>query len=243
MKRFWVGIFLVLGLVACQDSKKIEKTGEIESKEIESNVKNNFVFKQDYAVSPEMQNFPIYEIGELIKNLMLDVNQTYFEWSHLANDEHIQWQTDGYNEQYNSHTHSTMTRREGLVRIHVLGERVAILRDRNYEAPWEINYYGAQANMGVTSIDITPTGDFQTFPDLTPSMKKQNIDVNKICEQAYAGERTTVYVLQAKQKQKLFLIDQTSTGSAGSSQWITLEMQDKSTEWCADDGLKAQIED
>ncbi|QIO06885.1 hypothetical protein [Acinetobacter shaoyimingii] len=242
MKKRLSMMLLALGLAACQDSSKIEKTNEIENKKAQSDSQNDVVFKQDYAVPQEMQETPIYEMGELIKNLMLDEKQTQYSWDQLANDEHIQWQTVGYTEQFNTHTNSTITRREGLVRVHVLGDRVAILRERKYEAPWEINYYGAEAKWGVTSIDLNPTGDFQEFPDPIPSLKKQKISVNKMCEQKYLGDQTTVYLLKANNKQDIYFVDQISTGSAGSSRWLSLSMQDKSTEWCPESNAPSDLE-
>lgn len=227
-------------LTACDHAKDIEK--EQTEKDVKTEVNEDVKFKQDYEVAPEMQDYPIYEIGSLIKKLMLDKNQQVYGWDHLANDEHIQWITQGYDEQYNMQTNTATTRREGLVRIHVLGERVAILRDRNYEAPWQLTYQGKQSKLGVTEIDLYPTGDFQTFPDPVRSLRKQNIKAEMVCEQKYAGERTAVYWLQAKNKQEIFLVDQTSTGSGGSSRWLTLAMQDKSTEWCPDDGVATEPE-
>ncbi len=233
MKKIWP-VIAVLLLSACDGAKNPENAHvqqEAPSKPVEA-VK----FHQDLQVSPEMQDYPIYEIGVLIKQLMLDQGQTFYDWSHLANDQHIKWVTDGYKESFNAYQNKTITQREGLVRVHILGDRVGQLRDRNYETPWKLNYQGESAKFGVKQIDLNPNGDFLTFPDPIPSLKKQNIMVSSICHQQVPGGGTQVYVLKAKNKQDMYLIDQESGGSGGSNRWLTLQMEDQSTEWCPDDG-------
>lgn len=226
-------VLLTLALVACQDSSHVNKEQTQQNEKV--SIADDIQFKQDYDVTPEMQSFPIYEIGELIQQLMLDQAQSHYGWEHLANDAHIQWTTEGYDEQRDATGYQSITQRDGLVRVHILGERVGDLRDRHYETPWKLHYEGGAAKFGVKQIDLEPSGDFKTFPDPLASLKKQKIKANVICSQKFAGEEIKAYQLQAKNKHDLFLVDRTSTGSGGSTRWLSLYLDDQSTEWCPDD--------
>lgn len=226
--------FLAL-LMGCSDKKTMEHSDEIAVEQDET------VFAEQLEIQPELQGFHSYELGDLLKNLMLDdlkeKSLSTWNWDQLANDKKIYWVTEGYQEHYDRYNNHSTTKREGVARIHLLGERVSELKERKYEAPWSIRYEGGEAKFGVNTIYIQPEVDAMvTFPDPEPSLKKQNLKLEVICEQAFAGEHTKVTKISSRKKLPMYLIDRTSGGSAGESRWLELSMQDLSTEWCPDDG-------
>lgn len=236
-----IGLCVLVVLMGCSDKKSIEN-------EAYEPQEDPTQFKEVLEVHPEMLGFHAYELGELIKNLMLedkgDESTPVWDWDLLANDQKIRWMTEGLKENYNTYTMTTMTTREGYARIHLLGERVSQLKDRKYEVPWKISYAGAEAKFGVNTITLQPVSDLMlSFNDPEPSLKKQSIKLNVICEQSFAGEHIKVTQLSLRKKQPVYLIDRSSGGSGGESRWLELSLQDLSTEWCADqnEGIETEF--
>lgn len=231
---------MLIALVGCTDKPSVENA-EYEQQEDPTE------FKEDLEVHPEMLGFHAYELGEVIKHLMLEdkgkEDSVVWEWDQLANDKKIRWMTEGLKENYNSYTMTTVTTREGYVRIHLLGERVSQLKERKYEVPWKITYEGADAKFGVNTIALQPASDLMlSFNDPEPSLKKQSLKLEVICEQMFAGEHIKVTQISARKKLPMYLIDRTSGGSGGESRWLELSLQDFSTEWCPDDNQNEDAE-
>ena len=241
MKKCLLTLALVL-LVGCQDNKREtpESYNDDQKKTLKDNddssltrvAESHIEYKQQYQVADEMKDFPIYEIGELIVNLMTDEDQLIFGWEHLQDDKHIKWLTSEYQEELNSQNNTTFTSREGLVRVHIQGNRVGHYQAENIESPWLINYLGREAKLGVQSVEIAPVGDFQNFPDPLASLKQHRVAYKTLCESTAGEEHTAVYALTAPKKQPIYLFDQSSAGSAGSSRWLTLYVQNPEKTWC-----------
>lgn len=238
MKKF-IGLCLLLTLMmGCSEQKKTINIEEEQQKE-----EDHTQFTENLEIEPELIGFHAYELGELVKNLMPDAQKNQmleiWQWDDLANDTKIRWITNGYKEEYNSHTLSTISSREGLARVHQLGERVSQLKDRKYEVPWLIRYEGTDARFGVNLITLQPKSDAMiSFADPTPSLKQQSIKITAICSQSFLGEMTDVSLLEARNKQPVYLIDRSSGGSGGEIRWLELSLRDLSTEWCPDDHHK-----
>lgn len=219
-----LGLCLFMALVGC--NKNIEQTPADEPP------KDTTVYKEQLEIDPNMQGYLSYELGELVKSLMIDKEKEFLDWDHRANDHKIYWVTQGFNEQYDEYNNRYYSTREGLVRVHLLGERVSELRDRKYEVPWQIKFEGAEAKFGVEGIMIMPSGAFQTFNDPLPSFKKADIKYTLVCQKTEAGDHVNQYKISARGKQEMYLLDIESGGSGGSSRWLDLSLEDKSEEWC-----------
>lgn len=236
MKKL-IGLCVLITLMGCSEQKKPVSVEEEQQKE------DTTQFTENLEVEPELIGFHSYELGELVKNLMPDAQKEkipeVWQWDDLANDAKIRWITEGHKEEYNSYTLTTISSREGLVRVHQLGERVSQLKDRKYEVPWSIRYESTDAKFGVSSITLQPKiNDMVSFNDPTPSLKKQGIKITAICSQRYAGEAVDVSLLEARKKQPVYLIDRSSGGSGGETRWLELSLQNLSTEWCPDDSTE-----
>ncbi|RYL27204.1 hypothetical protein [Acinetobacter piscicola] len=234
MKKL-IGLCVLLALMGCNEQKKPVSVEEEQQKEEDSTQ-----FTENLEVDPELFGFHSYELGELVKNLMPHAQKNQilevWQWDNLANDAKIKWVTEGYKEEYNPHTLSTMSYREGLARVHQLGERVSHLKDRKYEVPWSVRYEGTDARFGVNLITLQPKSDTMvSFNDPIPSLKEQGIKITAICNQSFAGEMVDVSLLEARRKQPVYLIDRSSGGSGGEVRWLELSLKDLSTEWCPDD--------
>lgn len=224
MKKI-LGLCLLLGLVGCNKDTDQAHVDDYPPEDTTD-------YKEQLEVDPNMQGYLSYEIGDLVKSLMLDKEQKIFDWDHRANDDKIYWLTQGYQESYDSYNNQYRSKREGAVRVHILGERVSELKDRKYEVPWLITYEGAAAKFGVESMTIQPSGNFQTFNDPLTSFKKAGVKFTELCNKAQAGEMVKQYKVSARGKQEMYLLDIESGGSGGSSRWLELSLQDKSEQWC-----------
>ena len=220
-----IGLCLIFGLVGC--TKNADQTNESEYPP-----EDKTVYKEQLEIDPNMQGYLSYELGDLVKSLMLDKNQEFLDWDHRANDEKVYWVTQGFNETYDSYNNQYRSNRDGLVRVHLLGERVSELRDRKYEVPWKISFVGGAAKFGVNSMMIQPLGDFQTFNDPLPSLKKAGVKYDLVCQKTQFGDHINHYKVNARGKQEMYLLDIESGGSGGSSRWLELSFDDKSEEWC-----------
>ncbi len=237
MKKL-IGLCVLLTLMGCSEQKK-----PVSVEEEQQQKEDTTQFTENLEVEPELIGFHAYELGELVKNLMPDAQKDQmpevWQWDDLANDAKIRWITEGHKEEYNSYTLTTISSREGLVRVHQLGERVSQLKDRKYEVPWSIRYESTDAKFGVNSITLQPKiNDMVSFNDPTPSLKKQGIKITGICSQISAGEAVDVSLLEARKKQPVYLIDRSSGGSGGETRWLKLSLQNLSTEWCPDDSTE-----
>lgn len=224
MKKIF-GLCLLLTLAGCNQAPSSEESQDYPPQD-------TTVYKEQLETDPQLQGYLSYELGELIQNLMLDKDGQYFNWDHLANDSKILWLTNGYQENYDASNASYRSTREGLIRVHLLGERVSELKDRKYEVPWQITYIGTQAKFGVDQIDLQPKGDFMSFGDPLPSLKKAGVKFTEVCQRQQFGEAIKAYKLTARGKTEVYMMDITSSGSAGSSQWLTLSLNDISADWC-----------
>lgn len=224
MKKI-LGLCLLLGLTGCGQSPSSEESQDYPPQDTTE-------YKEQLETDPQLQGYVSYELGDLIHNLMLDKESQYLNWDHLANDTKILWLTQGYQEKYDSYNNSHQSTREGIIRVHLLGERVSELKDRKYEVPWQILYTGTQAKFGVNQIDLQPKGDFLSFGDPLPSLKKAGVKFTEICQRQQFGDIVKAYKLTARGKADLYMMDIGSTGSAGSSQWLTLSLNDISADWC-----------
>lgn len=241
MKKLF-GLCFAVALIGCSEQKQPVNVEQPQAKVEPAQAKKEdaIQFTEQLEIAPELKDFQPYELGELVKNLMPDAQQNQplqvWQWEHLANDAKILWITDGYKQEENAYTSSTVSSREGLARVHQLGARVSELKDRKYELPWLIRFEGADARFGVTLITLRPNTDVMVgFDDPIPSLKKQGIKITTICDQRYAGEEVNVSLLEAPNKQSTYLIDRSSSGSRGESRWLELSLQNLSTEWCPDD--------
>lgn len=237
MKKL-IGLCVLLTLMGCS-----KQNPPVSVEEEQQKAEDSTQFTERLEVEPELFGFHSYELGELVKNLMPDAQKNQmlevWQWDDLANDAKIRWVTEGYKEEYNSNTLSTMSSREGLVRVHQLGERVSQLKDRKYEVPWSIRYEGKDAKFGVNLITLQPkTNAMISFNDPIPSLKKQGIKITAICRQSFAGEVIDVSLLEARKKQPVYIIDRSSGGSGGKTRWLEFSLQNLSTEWCPDDSTE-----
>ncbi len=127
MKKL-IGLCVLLTLMGCSEQKTPVSVEEEQQK-----AEDSTQFTESLEVEPELFGFHSYELGELVKNLMPDAQKNQmlevWQWDDLANDAKIRWVTEGYKEEYNSNTLSTMSSREGLVRVHISGDRVEIHYD------------------------------------------------------------------------------------------------------------------
>lgn len=185
----------------------------------------------------ELEGTKSFELGELVLLLMPDSGATFVGWDHRANSP-IVWKTSGYETRTRSDGTSISTR-EGIVRVHVQGKKSTILRKRINELGWTVMYFSElPPKFGPEEIEIEPGlsyegGCFGTnydgcdFEEPLNSLSSAGITATKICSAREVGEAASAFLLTHAARRPTVLVWVTSGGSGGSSAWLTLKLNEK----------------
>jgi len=193
----------------------------------------------------DLSNFRSLELGGAVLMIMPDKGSDGQVGWGLLSEGPIEWLDDGYVSAKDIENGSAWIRR-GLIRVNVLGSTSTILLKRKHELAWSIIYrnYG-NPGFGVASITLEPgTPDKMCFFsntdgcvfDPVPSLKKQGIEVEKICEpNAYVQG----YRLSHPKKNIGYMRVEETSGSGGATTSVTLWMGDNDSacaqsEWFID---------
>lgn len=188
-----------------------------------------------------------YELGAVVLSLMPQPGQQQIDWDWKA-DSPIQWQSG-----YTQNPGAVRSYRNGVLRINVMGRISTVLRQRTDELGWTITLYtDAPPKFGPDSISISPglpdSGEcFGTLYDgcnfdPLPSLEQAGIHAKLICQFDESGRSdpnndnfTRTYRVSAAGKAPLLLQWQKSSGSGGSSTWVTLLLKTSATRACKPD--------
>lgn len=182
----------------------------------------------------------IFELGTAILLLMPPKGSQFIDWSHESNGS-IVWLTDGF-EMESWANGDEISRRQGLLNIHVLGNFSHVLKQKKYKLAWTVQYLTkSNPKFGVETISILPgpPGDvcFGTLYDgctfeILPSLKKAGLTVKQLCEQKGIQHHTVGYLVNHPNKVPMHLVLSESWGSGGSSSSVEMAIASKNKNLC-----------
>ncbi len=197
------------------------------------------IFKTDIEVFPESaKSLNSLNLGEAILLFMPDKNQVA-NWNFRSNEENVLW----LDESYLGNFEDGFTR-TGLIRINILGKTSKVLKNKNKELAWSIQFSAKDSRFGLDSIFIQPGFEHDSFrevdancyefekfekcgftnDELFESLKKSNISYTPLCNSgAPMGDLAVdIYKLSADQKKSIYLsVGHTVTRYGANSQiWL-----------------------
>lgn len=186
------------------------------------------------------QKAGVLELGAAVSLLMPDKGAQSIDWSHRA-DSAVLWVTDGFATD-NWANENTVTAREGLLRLNVLGSYAHVLKQRKFELAWTVRYSTiSNPKFGVETITLSPGVPnepcFGTLYDgcsfeVLPSLKKAGLTVKQICEKKEAQEYIVAYLVTHPQKKPTNVILTDSGSNIGSSSSIEMNLAASNAALC-----------
>jgi hypothetical protein len=190
------------------------------------------------VIPKELQGRKQFELGELVLFLMPNSGERSVGWDFRA-DSPILWKTAGYETTPRKDGTSSYTR-VGIVRVHVLGKKSTVLRQRVTELGWSVTYSNtSNPNFGPQEIQVEPGGWWAggpcfgstysgcDFEEPIGSLSHAGIIAINLCSKEEIGGRVSAFVLSHAGRRQTVMVWQTSGGSGGSSAWITLKLDER----------------
>lgn len=183
-----------------------------------------------------------YELGQAIL-LFMPPEEEPVTWAIGVNGS-VAWLTDGYrDEQSSDGTFAYL--REGLLRVHVMGERSQVLKKVMQELAWSVKLSTTgNPKWGPEVISLTPgLPDEICFGSLylgcqfdpSESMKRAGITATRICEQSISGSTIIGFQLVHPSKEKTLARWRDDGGSGGITSSFELVLVDKKDRLCNDE--------
>lgn len=197
----------------------------LKESEIESNHAESVYPKAAEKIKP-------LELGEAILLFMPENSSESIKWDFRENSA-IAWSTEGYKEE-NMGATETLSYRDGLMRIQVLGKKSHVLKKNKYELAWTVRYSShANPKFGIETISLSPgiinsnEYCFGTLYDgcsfeLYPSLKKIGISATQICENSKSKPQVVGYELTYSGKATTFARMENDFGSGGQTSSVML---------------------
>ena len=168
---------------------------------------------------------PSMELGDFILSAMPESGEEYdagWPWGWQSEAASIAWRaqlSEGKNE----------IKREGIMRLNVLGQVATVLRETSQELGWDVTLSSAgNLAFGAERLSFEPHDCFGvmngecTF-DTLPSLKKVGITAHLQCISHSVSGESAVYLIQHERRAPLLLSWETVGGSGGYSQHWWLE--------------------
>jgi hypothetical protein len=187
---------------------------------------------------PAIDTRPALELGQAVLLLMPDAGGSGVGWDHRAEAESIQWIDNPVRTWRDGALGPHMQRRDGAMRVHLMGRHSRVLRQRPEELWWLVQMEAiGDAGTGVQSILLAP-GGVGLAPacvgpfaegcgfDALPSLAASGIAAEALCEAADGEHRIRVYRLTHPQRRPTLLqvSDGLETGVGPTS--LTLYVED-----------------
>lgn len=172
------------------------------------------------------------ELGEAILLFMPENSSKSVNWDFRENAA-IVWNTEGY-EAENMGSNETLSFRDGLMRIEVLGKKSHVLKKNKYELAWTVRYSShANPRFGIETISLSPgilhTNEycFGTLYDgcsfeLYPSLKKIGISATQVCKTSKSQPHIVGYELSYSGKSTTYVRIEDDFGSGGQTSSVVL---------------------
>lgn len=188
-------------------------------------------------VFPEKaESLKAFEMGEFVKMFMplkgSNSEQTN-SWDFNADNPDIIWLTDGVESRLDYEDKEYFAR-EGMARIHIQEKYPIVLKKRNTELAWTVEYRSKNLpKFGVESVEIWSEcfGSMYNNCSLSPmaAIKAANISAIKVCsDMTSIGSNEIIgYKLQSLGREDIYFSVMDSSGSGGSSKSYTIRFQSK----------------
>ena len=198
---------------------------------------------EDDVFPQALRNAKSLELGELVLLLMPGSGEPSVGWDFRA-DSPIKWQTTAA---YKEVPESGYASRTGWVRVNVQGRKATILREREFELGWMVEYSNQSSGppsshpqflppkFGVKNIEIKPGGwgdltcfgtgfDGCDFEEPFASLVQAGIHVETICSTRMPDGHTSAFLLTHPGRRPTVMTWTRSGGSGGVSSSITLKL-------------------